>query len=76
MRELAFAVLQTGGASLITLGLAVVATKIFAVVLGPAGIGFISLVRQTYQAALILGTLNGQTAIAQGIGSREEATQA
>jgi O-antigen/teichoic acid export membrane protein len=76
MRELAFAVLQTGGASLIALGLAVVATKIFAVVLGPAGIGFISLVRQTYQAALILGTLNGQTAIAQGIGSREEATQA
>ena len=76
MRELALAILQTGGASLIALGLAVVATKIFAVVLGPAGIGLISLVRQTYQAALMLGTLNGQTAIAQGIASREETTQA
>ena len=76
MRELALAVLQTGGASLLTLGFAVVATKIFAVILGPAGIGFISLVGQTYQAALMLGTLNGQTAMAQGIASREEAAQA
>ena len=71
MRELAVAALQTGSASLIALGLAVVATKIFAVVLGPAGIGLVSLVRQTYQSALILGALNGQTAMAQGIASRE-----
>lgn len=76
MRELALAVLQTGGASLLTLGFAVIATKIFAVLLGPAGIGFISLVGQTYQAALTLGTLNGQTAMAQGIASRDEAGQA
>lgn len=76
MRELALAVLQTGGASLLTLGFAVVANKIFAVILGPAGIGFISLVGQTYQAALMLGTLNGQTAMAQGIASRTEAGQA
>jgi O-antigen/teichoic acid export membrane protein len=76
MRELALAVLQTGGASLLALGFAVVATKVFAIVLGPAGIGFISLVRQTYQAALMLGTLNGQTAMAQGIASRDETSQA
>lgn len=76
MRELALAVLQTGGASLLAFGFAVVATKVFAVVLGPAGIGFISLVRQTYQAALMLGTLNGQTAMAQGIASRDETSQA
>lgn len=76
MRELAVALLQTGGASLLTLGLAVVATKIFAVVLGPAGIGLVSLVRQLYQSTLMLGALNGQTALAQGIASREGSARA
>ncbi len=75
MRELIVAVFQTGSASFIALGLAMVATKIFAVVLGPAGVGLVSLVRQTYQSALILGTLNGQTAIAQGIASRDRGAQ-
>ncbi|GEM_PF-1157283 len=75
MRELVVAVWQTGAASVISLGLGLVATKIFAVVLGPAGIGFISLVRQTYQSAVVFATLNGQTALAQGIASREGETR-
>ncbi|TMI77771.1 MAG: hypothetical protein E6H04_13535, partial [Bacillati bacterium ANGP1] len=76
MRELVIAALQTGGASVVALALGMVATKVFALVLGPAGIGFISLVRQTFQAAQMLATLNGQAAIAQGIASREDTSQA
>jgi len=71
MRELLLAVFQTGGASVATVLSGMVATKIMAVVLGPAGVGLVSLVRQTYVTGLVLAGLNGQAAIAQGVAARE-----
>jgi O-antigen/teichoic acid export membrane protein len=71
MREVAMAFFQTGTASVVVFGLTVIATKVFAMTLGPGGVGLVSLVRQTYQSALILATLNAQSAIAQGLANRE-----
>jgi len=48
----------------------VITMKIFAVMLGPSGVGLFSLLRQTQQTAVVLGLLNGQMTIIQGVASR------
>ncbi len=70
MRRLLKAVLKTGSGTAGLLVFGIVATKIMALVLGPAGIGILSLLRQIRQMALTLGTISGSTALVQGIASR------
>jgi PST family polysaccharide transporter len=55
----------------VSLALGAAATKVIAVVLGPAGIGLFSLLRQTQQTAVAVGSISGQTALVQGLASRE-----
>jgi O-antigen/teichoic acid export membrane protein len=71
MRELLKAYSKTGLGSLASLCLGAVATKVIAVVLGPSGIGLFSLLRQTQQTAVAVGSINGQTALVQGLASRD-----
>lgn len=70
MRELLRAVFKTGSGSAASLALGMLAMKIIAVVLGPAGVGLFSLLRQTQQTALTVAVLNGQMALVQGTASR------
>jgi len=69
MREILKAFFKTGSGSAANVVLTVVALKIMAAVLGPAGIGLLSLLRQIQQTALTAGTLSGQTALVQGASS-------
>lgn len=71
MGELLRAILKTGGASALSLGLGMVAMKVVALVLGPSGVGFFSILRQTQQIGLTLALLNGQMPVVHGIASRE-----
>ena len=43
-----------------------------AVMLGPQGVGLLSMLRQIRQTALSFGTINGQTALVQGIASHKD----
>ena len=70
MGELVRAVSKSGTGAGVSLVLNAVAVKVIAVVLGPSGIGLFSLLRQTQQTAVVLGTMNGQTALVQGLASR------
>ena len=71
MRDLLRAALKTGVGSFVSLLLGAVATKVMAVVLGPGGIGLFSLLRQTQQTAVAVGSVSGQTALVQGLASRD-----
>lgn len=71
MRELLAAVAKTAGGSMATLVMGMAAVKLLAIFAGPAGVGVFSLLRQTQQTAMVLGLLNGQTALVQGVASRE-----
>jgi O-antigen/teichoic acid export membrane protein len=70
MRELVEAFFKTGSGSAISIILTVISTKIIAIVLGPSGIGLLSLLRQIVATSAVTGTA-GQTAILQGIVSKE-----
>ncbi len=61
---------QTGGASLASGLLSVIATKILAVALGPAQVALLATLQQMRQTALTGATLNGQTALIQGASAR------
>lgn len=71
MRELLAAVVKTAGGSMATLLMGMAVVKMLAVFVGPAGVGVFSLLRQTQQTAMVLGLLNGQAALVQGLASRE-----
>jgi O-antigen/teichoic acid export membrane protein len=71
MREILIATLKTGGGSVGRLLLLAVATKIVAVILGPSGIGLLSLLRQAADLSNSLGTLGGSNALVQGLSSRK-----
>src|SRR5215212_6914796 len=71
MRELLIATFKTGGGTLGRLLFAAIATKIIAVVLGPSGVGLLSLLRQTVDVSNNLGTLGGNNALVQGLASRK-----
>ncbi len=65
-RNVVRAMSQTGGASLLSGLLSMLATKIVAVMLGPAQVATLSTLQQLRQAAVIGSTLTGQTALVQG----------
>ncbi len=69
MKRLVKAAAKTGSGTLLSLFFGVISTKIMAVILGPQGIGLFSVLKQVRQTASDLGTVNGQTAIVQGIAS-------
>jgi len=71
MKHLIKGILKTGSGTVGLLIFGIAATKIMALVLGPAGIGLLSLLRQIRQMSLTLGTIGGSTALVQGIASRD-----
>ena len=72
MREILIAFFKTGSGSFLSLLFGVLTTKIFAVNIGPSGIGLYSLLRQTRDTLLTITTFQGTTALIQGIASRED----
>lgn len=72
MRSLIKGVLKTGSGAMANLLIGVVSVKIMAVMLGPSGTGLFSLIRQTVLTFATLG-LSGQTALVQGVASKEGA---
>src|SRR4051812_23463197 len=71
MLDAARAMIRTGGASAASGLCSMAAAKIVASVAGPAGLGLLSTLQQTRQTALIAATLNGQTALVQGVSARD-----
>lgn len=70
MKRFVKAMAKTGAGNLGAMGLRIVATKIIAVLLGPQGIGLLSVLRQTLNVFGTIGSFGGQKAIVQGIASR------
>jgi len=62
---------KTGAAALASALLAAIGTKIIAVWMGPGWVGFLGTLTQTRQTALVAATANGQTALVQGVTSRQ-----
>jgi len=69
-RPLLRAASLTGAAAVAGAVLSVVATKIFAAMLGPAELAVLATLQQIRQAGLTGSTLNGQTALVQGLSAR------
>ncbi len=69
-RTIARAMTQTGGASVASGLVSLAATKIIAVVLGPAQVALLATLQQLRATALVGATLNGQTALVQGASAR------
>jgi len=75
MLSLIKAALKTGLGSMGSILFGVIAMKIFAIFLGPSGVGLFSILRQTTQTGLVAATIGGQTAFVQGIASRKSDKQ-
>ncbi len=69
-RPLLHAASLTGAAAVAGAALSVVATKIFAAMLGPAELAVLATLQQIRQAGVTGATLNGQTALVQGASAR------
>ena len=69
-RPLLRAASLTGAAAVASAALSVVATKIFAAMLGPAEVAVLATLQQIRQAGVTGATLNGQTALVQGASAR------
>lgn len=63
------AILKTGSGSLASIAFGVLGMKIMATMLGPAGVGLFSLVRQTIVTLSVVGN-SSQTALVQGISGK------
>ncbi len=72
MLEILKSVFWVGSATLFNLLVWVVAGKVLAVMLGPAGIGMYGLLRQLAQNLNVVATFNGSTTLVQGLASRPE----
>ena len=70
MRELIKVTLQSSTATVIELLLRAVTIKIYALLLGPAGIGLFAILRQIVDLGQQVASLNGSNAIVQGLSSR------
>lgn len=70
VREILKAFTKTTSGTIISLVLNTITVKILAVLLGPSGVGLLSLLRQIYTTTLIAATMSGQTALVQGGASR------
>ena len=75
MKELLKAILKTGSGTIGTVLFGILTTKIIAVFTGPSGIGLFSLLRQTQQTLTGLATMQGNTALVQGLSSRDESVK-
>lgn len=64
--------LKLGVWTCLTLILGALITKIIAMTAGPSGVGYFSIFRQLQQTFVSLATLNGETALVQGISSRDQ----
>src|SRR4051812_37929445 len=73
MRKVAMGMLQAGTGQLATLFGGAISVKLLAVMVGPAGVGLFSILRQAQQLLTALASLGGQNAVIQGIASREGA---
>lgn len=73
MREIIKAISKTGSGSFINIILAVISSKVLAVVLGSSGVGLYSLINHTLATAATAGTMGGQTALVQGLASKQGA---
>jgi len=71
MREIIKAIFKTGSASIVSIILGVISTKILAVALGSSGMGLYSIINQTLSTATTAGTMGGQTALVQGLASKK-----
>lgn len=72
MWKLVKASIKTVSGTVLSILFAAFTTKIIAVLAGTAGIGLFSVLRQTQQTLNSISTLNGNTAIVQGISIRNE----
>ena len=71
MRYLFLAGLKAAAASVLVAACGIVSTKILAVVLGPAGVGLFSLLRQVLMTATVIASLNPQAALAHAVAQGE-----
>jgi O-antigen/teichoic acid export membrane protein len=69
--EILNAFTKTSGATVISLVFNSLSVKILAEVLGPAGIGLFSILKQIQSSTLIIATIGGQGALVQGAASRD-----
>jgi O-antigen/teichoic acid export membrane protein len=69
-RPLLRAASLTGAASVASAALSILATKVFAAMLGPAEVAVLATLQQIRQAGVTGATLNGQTALVQGLSAR------
>ena len=72
MLEIIRSVFWVGSATALNLLVWVVAGKVLAVMLGPAGVGLYGLLRQLAQNLNVASTFNGSTTLVQGLASRPE----
>lgn len=72
MIEIIKSVFWVGSATVFNLLVWVVAGKVMALVLGPAGVGMYGLLRQLSQNLNVISTFNGSTTLVQGLASRPE----
>lgn len=76
MRNLVRGAFYSSAGTLSTLLFGAVLIKILAVYNGPQGVGLFSILRQLQQTLVVLALLGGQTAIVQGLASREGVARA
>jgi PST family polysaccharide transporter len=60
----------SGSATVASAALSVVATKVFATMLGPAEVAVLATLQQIRQVCVTVATLNGQTSLIQGLSAR------
>jgi PST family polysaccharide transporter len=70
MKEIVLATVKFGSGQVVAMLCAAITVKIMAVIIGPAGVGLFSLLRQAQQMLGALATLGGQNAVVQGVASR------
>jgi O-antigen/teichoic acid export membrane protein len=71
MREIAKAFSKTVSGTAVSLAIGTISVKIMATLLGPAGMGLYSILRQIHSTTMIAATMGGQTALIQGGSSKQ-----
>ena len=70
MNKLIKAIFKTGSGTAISIFFGIIAMKIMAWLIGPAGVGLFSLIRQTQQTVITIG--GGQIPLTQGLASQSD----